>query len=151
MAQRTHGMSRKSNGLSTKEYKAWCGMKSRCTNPHNQYYHRYGGRGITFCSRWFSFEAFLEDVGYAPTPQHTLGRIDNDRDYAPGNVEWQTQSEQNLGKRNLNTPKPRLESVGVELVLSLRADGKTTRQIAEQTGLSKSYVWYILKNEARQD
>jgi hypothetical protein len=55
---------------------------------------RYGGRGITVCKRWESFENFLADVGYAPSKDHSLGRIENDGNYEPGNVEWQTQTVQ---------------------------------------------------------
>ena len=41
-----------------------------------------------------SFEAFLKDVGHAPSAYHSLGRLDHDRNYEPGNVAWQTTKEQ---------------------------------------------------------
>src|SRR5689334_22201241 len=37
----THGLSE------SLTYSVWANMKQRCFNPKNQYYHRYGGRGIT--------------------------------------------------------------------------------------------------------
>ena len=78
-------------------------MRERCSCPRYQGYDRYGGRGIKVCERWQeSFEAFLEDVGLAPSPQHSLGRIDNDGNYEPGNVTWQTVAEQSK-----NRAKPR--------------------------------------------
>jgi len=79
----------------SKEFRAWRNMKARCTLECVDRFTRYGGRGITVCERWQnSFENFLGDVGSAPSPTHTLGRIDNNGNYEPGNVEWQTVKEQ---------------------------------------------------------
>jgi hypothetical protein len=87
----THGLSRAKCGT----YQAWRNIKARCRNPNNRKYPRYGGRGIDICDDWFhSFEAFLAEVGRRPAPHLTIGRIDNERGYEPGNVEWQTRGEQ---------------------------------------------------------
>lgn len=77
------------------EHETWRQIKSRCTNPDSPSYHRYGGRGIAVCERWASsYEAFLEDMGRRPSPDHSIDRIDNDRGYEPGNCRWATQVEQ---------------------------------------------------------
>jgi hypothetical protein len=53
------------------------------------------------CAKWrWSFSAFLDDVGRAPSKKHTLDRIDNGKGYEPGNVRWATQKEQNRNKRS---------------------------------------------------
>jgi hypothetical protein len=92
----------------TKEYRAWKAMLGRCSYPGYHAYHRYGGRGLEVCEQWReSFETFLSDVELAPSPHLTLGRIDNDSGYRPGNVFWQTAAEQ---ATNRARPRPRRTS-----------------------------------------
>ena len=79
----------------TPEHKAWLNMRNRCRNQKNKMYARYGGRGIQVCSRWNSFECFIEDMGARPSPGHTVERINNDGNYEPSNVKWATRFEQN--------------------------------------------------------
>lgn len=76
-----------------KEYRAWKAMRKRCNNKNYHAYHRYGGRGITICDRWDSFENFYEDMGNSPSNIHQLDRIDNDGDYKPLNCRWVTPKE----------------------------------------------------------
>ena len=79
----------------TREYRAWQSMKYRCSCPQYTSWHRYGGRGLSVCDLWQNdFMAFLRDVGPAPSPKHSLGRIRNDGNYEPGNIAWQTVHEQ---------------------------------------------------------
>jgi hypothetical protein len=71
----------------------WRGMIARCTNPNDQRYDRYGGRGITVCDRWLnSFDAFVEDMGYQPSGCQ-LHRLNNDDGYNASNCEWLTKEE----------------------------------------------------------
>jgi hypothetical protein len=109
---------------STKEYNAWMSMKFRCYNPKNKRYHRYGGRGITVCHQWLdSFTQFLNDVGLAPSPQHTLGRIDNDGNYETGNIEWQL-------------PKPQANNRSTSRLITAFNKTQTLQQWADERKLS---------------
>ena len=76
-------------------------MIQRCTNPKNDRFASYGGRGITVCERWRrSFDAFATDVGARPSRQHTIDRIDNTKGYEPGNVRWATAIQQQRNMRS---------------------------------------------------
>lgn len=83
------------------EYLAWARMKYRCCNPDNKSFVNYGGRGITVCEEWRrSFQSFYSYVGERPTAMHSLGRIDNNGNYEPGNVRWELPREQARNKRS---------------------------------------------------
>lgn len=90
---RTHGKSR------TPIYELWSAMIKRCYTPSNGQYPNYGGRGISVCRRWHTFENFYADMGERPKGM-SLDRIDNDGDYKPSNCRWTTQKQQIRNKRN---------------------------------------------------
>jgi len=78
------------------------GMKARCYQRGKSNYKYYGGRGISVCERWArSYPAFLEDMGRAPSPQHSLDRIDVNGNYEPDNCRWVTTVEQRANRRDV--------------------------------------------------
>lgn len=94
-ANLTHGESKRAGKHESPEYTAWRAMKDRCGNRSHKEWKHYGGRGISVCRRWLhSFERFLADVGRKPSVEYTLGRLDNDKNYTPRNVAWQTRVQQ---------------------------------------------------------
>jgi hypothetical protein len=84
----------------TRAYRAWRAMINRCTNPNDESWEYYGGRGIKICRRWRrSFKAFYADMG-DPPPGMTLDRWpNNDGNYEPGNCRWATPKQQRANQR----------------------------------------------------
>ena len=92
--RKTHGMTE------TRLYRIWSHMKSRCDQPNNNRFYRYGARGIKVCDEWHeSFERFYEWAmanGYRE--DLTIERKDNDMGYCPENCCWIPGSDQAKNK-----------------------------------------------------
>lgn len=94
LASRTHG--KRADRSPT--YNTWSHMIDRCSNPKNSRYGDYGGRGLTVCERWKSFDNFYSDIGDKPVGL-TLERKDNELGYSPQNCVWASYSDQNRNRR----------------------------------------------------
>lgn len=112
----THGLTE------TRAYRIWQAMKTRCSNPSAINYMNYGGRGISVCARWKSFDNFISDMGF-PLPRQSIERINNDGNYEPSNCRWASRTEQSRNKRTNRiitfngTTKPLIawaETIGID-------------------------------------
>lgn len=97
-----------------REWTVWCSMKQRCSNPKAVQFANYGGRGIQVCQRWMKFDNFLADMGFRPSREHSLDRIDNSKGYSPDNCRWATHQEQ---QRNIRT-NVRVTFQGLDLTVA---------------------------------
>ena len=96
----SHKQSGGAHGKPSPEYEAWGRMLYRCNTPTCAAWDDYGGRGISVCERWHSFENFLEDMGRRPSPKHSIDRFpNNDGNYEPSNCRWATAKEQTRNRR----------------------------------------------------
>lgn len=148
-----HGKSRSST------YKSWIAMRRRCMQPKDKDWANYGGRGITICISWIdSFDAFLADMGTRPRGT-TLGRIENEKGYAPENCRWETPLEQGVNRRNTRfvaTPRGPVpltklaRSIGMKPVtLRARLDrGVPLERALSMSGLSLSTIFSMPAPEA---
>jgi hypothetical protein len=109
----THGLH------GTPAYKVWEGMIARCTNPSHRNWPDYGGRGISVCAQWRTFEGFYRDVGPRPAGL-SIDRIDNDGNYEPGNVRWATLEQQIMNRRTTRRMQ----------------DGRAAKYVAEANGIA---------------
>lgn len=90
---------RTANGLSRMpEYKVWKEMLRRCSDPAHARYHEWGGRGITVCPEWQSFDTFLTEMGNRPGSGYSIERRDNNAGYSKANCYWASAIEQNNNK-----------------------------------------------------
>lgn len=111
--RRTHGKTH------SRVYGIWQNMIQRCRNPKATKWAIYGGRGISVCERWRTFENFYEDMGDPPVGT-SLDRIDSDGDYQKSNCRWATTDIQTRNKRDsriieFNGRKQNLVDWGIEL------------------------------------
>jgi hypothetical protein len=122
-----HGFSR------TVEFHIWTNIKYRCNNPKAQHYLNYGGRGIIICQRWQdSFDAFIEDMGNRPTPNHSVERIDNNGPYSPENCKWATRKEQANNTRTC-------------VIIEFNGEKKTITQWSRVFGVANQTIGQRLK------
>lgn len=115
----------------SKLYQRWSQIKQRCYNPNHPKFPSYGGRNILMDPVWresfAAFEAYiLNTIGDVPEGK-SLGRIDNDKGYFPGNVEWQTDSQQ---MRNTRVTNP----------IAHNGEMKSYAQIGEETGVPRKVL-----------
>jgi hypothetical protein len=97
---RTHGMSH------NPAYAVWASMLARCQRKSHAAWKNYGGRGITVCSDWQTFEGFWNDMGSSYESGLSLDRIDNSKGYFKGNCRWTTvvwQACNRRGNRRIHT------------------------------------------------
>jgi hypothetical protein len=122
------------HGRQSPEYKSWHAMMQRCRNQNDDNWRHYGGRGISVCDRWSSFECFLADMGARPSLGHSLDRFpDPNGNYEPGNVRWATLDEQHNNKRTSHF---------------VECDGK--RQTIMQWSREKGWPYHVLSDRLRR-
>lgn len=92
--RRTHGKS------DTRLFHIWVKIKDRCLNEKCPAYANYGGRGISVCKEWMSFEPFFDwAVNNGYEENLTIERKDVNGNYCLENCSWITKADQAKNKR----------------------------------------------------
>lgn len=82
------------------EFSALQNAIGRCHVATHQSFHNYGARGIEVFKPWRDdAQLFLDYMGAKASPDLTLERIDNDKNYEPGNVCWASRKTQTRNRR----------------------------------------------------
>lgn len=128
------------HGLSnTRIWRAFNAAKNRCTNPKNNRYALYGGRGILF--EWGNFQSFLDDM-YESFKEHVrvhgesntlIERIDNNGNYCKGNCRWASRLEQANNKSD-------------NYFIEHNGETKTAAEWARGFGIPGNIFWGRIKN-----
>lgn len=134
-----HGMAGASRN---KVYAAWSSMMTRCFNERNKSWPTYGGRGITVCERWMSFEDFLEDMGQ-PEPHQSLDRIDSNGNYQPDNCRWADAKTQTRNRRSVKLSE--------QVVARLRDGTLSPTEAAKSTGCQPSTAYAARRGQNWRD
>ena len=138
------------HGQRSPEWRCWSGLRNRCNNPRNPSFKRYGGRGILVCERWDSFEAFLEDMGPRPSPDHSIDRVDNDGNYEPANCRWATDVEQARNRRPAAIKRSVLAQAALwREIQAAWHPGLPLRVWAERFGVSRQTVLNVVRAKGR--
>jgi hypothetical protein len=112
-------------------------------NPKSDKWQWYGGRGISICQRWDSYENFLSDMGERLAGT-SIDRIDPDGNYEPANCRWATPKQQAQSNRGLITkgsaPHNKMTTTEIILMCRMRREGSKLAEIAQATGRHTSTV-----------
>ena len=109
------------HGLSTSRiYRTYTDILTRCYGPNNKAYKYYGGRGILVCKEWYEdFMIFYQwAIANGYKDNLTIERIDVNGNYEPSNCKWIPRSEQT---KNTRLTKP-ISYNGKSQILPMWAD-----------------------------
>lgn len=118
-------------------YRTWADMIQRCTNPKNNGFQNYGGRGIQIDPDWMQFLNFLKDMG-EPEPGMTLERKDVNGNYCKSNCCWIPRAKQNQNKRS-------------NVILTAFGITACMNELSRQFGIANITVWQRIQNGAHPE
>lgn len=134
------------HGFATKKrhplYLAYYNMMSRCYNPKNKKYPRYGGRGILVCDNWkdkINFWNWAISAGWSEGL--TLDRILLDGNYEPKNCQWMNLKENS--RKKSTTKLSMTDAINIRKRLN---NNEKHRDLAKEYKVNKGTIWFIENN-----
>lgn len=114
-------------------YNIWRTAKSRCTNPQDKDFERYGARGIVMCNEWTGSNGLENFIGWSMSNGYqdnlSIDRIDNSKGYSPDNCRWVTMKKQQNNRRNNH-------------IITYNGKSQTISQWSEELGIKHSTLLY---------
>jgi len=129
-SRRATGRARKVHADDTRSLlNVWRTMRARCTNPKNEKYATYGGRGIRILQEWLTYSAFRDwALSNGWVQGLTIERKDVDGNYEPGNCTFIPMSRQ--ARNKTNTIYLTIDGVRKSLVEWCEQPGAVSRKTA---------------------
>ena len=130
-----------------REVTAYRMAEQRCINPNDPCYKDFGGKGVEF--RFKSFKQFWDEIGPRPADRsgklsaYSLGRIDVNGHFEPGNVAWVRRGSTRRSK--LYAKKPSLSPKAIADFAAAHPD-MTYEKIGLEVGASISQVYAVMKS-----
>lgn len=134
-----------------KFYLVWRNLKARCNNPKLKCYKNYGGRGITYDSRWEKFLEFKKDMWYRYTKSFlcdkmkspSIERRDVNGNYCKDNCTFIELSDQRKNTRVTYS------------FIAISPDGKrietkNVNEFAKEHGLSSTCIYRYLNKDLKK-
>lgn len=118
------------------------GMKTACYCESSPKYQKVGKLGIRICGRWFySFDAFVSDIGEKPEDGAKFCRIDKNKNYQPGNVKWVLPyAKSQKPKKDYKGLAEKLDSATKQKIKFLRDRGRAPSTIAKFLKISLKII-----------
>jgi hypothetical protein len=123
-------------------YIKWEHMHQRCRDKNHTSYANYGGRGISVCSEWMTFQGFMGWSGFSEwKPGMQIDRIDTNGNYEPQNCRWVTVQE-----NSQNRTTTVLSPLAVRTIRKLyETKEMTQREIGETMNCSQALVSNVVR------
>ena len=135
------------HGYDLRVYNAWKDMRKRCTNRNQPQWKDWGGRGITICARWNSYENFAADMGPHPGKGWSLDRINNDGDYEPGNCRWANWKVQGRNRNYVRLSPLLAAEIRAKYVPRINQyyPGYGGIELAKEYGVGRTTIYHVLR------
>lgn len=138
----------KHNGVGTRLYGIWRGIRNRCENLNSHVWGYYGGKGIKICDEWRdSFVAFRKWAlanGYNGNLQ--IDRIESGKHYQPDNCRWVLPKVNSRNRKGVKLNKKKVANIK-----SLIKGGIDLNEIAEMYNVNINTLRDILNGRTWTD
>ena len=133
----------------TPENRAFIGARQQCESPRHPYYGTTGALGIRFLYK--DVDEFLADVGFRPSDNHCLERIDRERHYEKGNIRWSPRAYVSQKDRPIAQVERTVHTMMARILKVLKRNGGEMKRTKLQNSSGSSNWGASVFHEAVQE